>query len=538
MIWVHNYIKIMNDLLTVLPVLFFGTLFPLTSHASDLMVENCRVTGVTQLSADQVASTLASYLGGQPAEHDYLMAADALTHALRKAGAFAAKVYIHPAQGDEHLTFLVIEGKLTEEGASLGQSSMRVKDRMLKGVLDTALHPGSTLTSAKQERAILLANDLPGVRSSHSTLYPGDEVGEANFEFVPEDANLLEGIVYYDNFGNPDTGRHRWGGNLDVNSPFGFAEHFSFGTNVTDLGTVIGHFDASLPVLSNGLRAGVTLDVLDYRTEGFNGLAGDSQDISVYANFPFIRSRHLNFSGELRLGRVFLEDENNLGTVSDRVVDTIELKLYGNQKDGLLGGGVTTAQVELIGGNVDLDGFGGYKTLDALTAKTSGEFFRATWMVSRLQHLIGDFQLYVEGSGQIASQRMDGSQSISFGGPSHFAGYHAGELLGDEGHMVHTDIRYNVPVDVFGGKQQWQVFYNYGVFDSHALSTAGGFIVPGANDRSYTVQTVGVGFSQKWKRFEIQASMGIPVDNEVPSNLLTNGKTNDVNGWVHAVYRF
>ena len=507
-----------------------------TVLVADYTIDNYRVTGISQLTEKEVREVLTPYLQGEPHYGDYVIAAHVLEDSLRMAGAFAARVYVNQDE-KEHTVFQVFEGQLAEQGVALDGSASRVDDEVIVRQLEEILEPGSAITGAKYERAILLTNDLPGLAGSVATLYPAEKVGEASFELHPVDGQLFNGHVYADNFGSYNTGQNRLGTSLDINSPMGLGDKISLGGNVSDEGTVFVYLDGSIPVMIPGLRFGFTFDALDYKTNLPMGVRGDSQHASAYLHYPFIRSRQLNVYSEFRIGRASMEDKNDISIITDRKVDLASIRLYGDRADYLLGGGVSKFDVEVVTGDLDLSGFADYEQEDAQTAKTAGSFSRMAVTLSRLQHITGPWQSYLEVAGQLASKRLDASQSIAFGGPHSFQGYHSGDVLGDEGWRLHGDIRYNVPNSVFGGEQQWSVFYGYGRLSTHAKAIVAGIITPGIDEVSYTMQSAGFGFSQNWKAVQLQGVIGWQVNNEIPDALLDKGDAN-VLGWLHLVYNF
>ena len=502
-------------------------------------IESIHVVGNTILSPEELHATLAPWTGRPLATEDIHAAADALMQAIRAAGAFTAKVYILPQDIiDNTVVFNVIEGHLAEDGIVLGRSSKRVSDEVLKSQLVHTLKPGSVITADKYERAIYLTNDLPGIKGTENLLFPGENVGEAGFEVTPEDENLITGNLYYDNFGSYFTGRNRLGTTLSLNSPTGHAEMITAGVNVSDEGTAFGYMDANMPLYPNGLRGGVNIDYLDYKTDETDDLRGTGFDGSAYVQYPVIRSRLTNLYTQLQYTYTALEDENDLATITDRTLHVGSLHLYGDHADSWLGGGVTSARVEGHAGNVDLSDYQPFEEYDADHADTQGGFSRATLYVDRLQHLIGNLQTYLAFNGQVASKNLDPSQSISFGGPYDFPGYHAGELFGDEGWMLHADLRYTFNDLPWQGDLQISAFYDYGWIRTHTVAIVDGFAVPGAVDTSYYLQSAGFGLSQIWEHFTLQGILGWQVDNEIPDNLLDDNGDNDFQGWIHLVYTF
>lgn len=504
-----------------------------------VLIHKINVVGQTVLSRDAVQAVLVPYTGKVLSSADIHAAADALMAAIRNAGAFAAKVYIQPQSIiDNTLTLNVIEGHLAKDGVVLGRSSERVRDEVMLGQLKHTLEPGGLITAAKVERAIYLTNDLPGIKGTSNHLLPADKVGEAKFEVTPTDARPVTGYLSYDNFGSYFTGRNRIGGAVELNSPAGRGDKLVLGANASELGTAFGYMDASLLAYPNGLRAGGTLDYLNYKTEEDGNLRGTALDGSLYLYYPVTRSRTRNLYANFKATHTRLKDESDEATITDRVLNTGSLRFNGDRTDSFMGGGVTTASLEAVAGNVNLDGYEPFKDYDAQHANTQGNFARAAYSLTRLQHLAGNFQAYAAVNGQFASGRMDPSQSLSFGGPYDFPGYHAGEVFGDEGWMMHADLRYNVPSPPWEGQLQLSAFYDFGGITSHTVAIVGGFPVPGAVDHKYHIRSAGFGLSQTWKNLQVQGVLGWQVDNEIPDQLLDDQGEDSFQGWINLVYSF
>lgn len=507
-------------------------LFLLANMAcADAQVNNFNITGYTVINDAEAVATVAPFAKPELAKS----AAEALQRKVREAGAFAAKVYVN-IQIDGTVELRVIEGRLAEGGVKLNASNPRLRDEKLSELLEQTLQPGTTLTSRKTERAILLANDLPGMAGSYSSIVPADQPGDARFEFTPVPAPLVAGHAYYDNFGSTYTGHHRVGGTVELNSPFKLGDKLSLGGNISELGTTFIHADASLPFALPSLRAGVSLDALDYQTDEANDLRGESNNVSAYLQYALIRSRTTNLHAELRYGRESMEDETDVSRISDRVVDVGSVGLMAEHHDGWAGGGASKAELQVYVGDLDLSGYVPYELTDAQTAQTAGSFTRASWRLNRLQHIRAAWQGFVEISGQVASKHLDASQGISFGGPMDFAGYHSGEIVGDEGAKLHADLRYNL--SAWGGQQQWSLFYDIGRVKTHAVAVVGGFVVPGIDDNYYTLQSLGIGFHQQWKQLQLQAALGTAIDNEIPDALLDSGNNDNMHGWLQLNYTF
>lgn len=520
-------------------IAFFAILFIFSNaKADDISIGDCIVRDAYALTTEEIIALTQPIVDKGSFPTHCIQAAAALETAIRKTGAFAARVFIDAPEDSPNIVLRVVEGQLAENGVKLGRSSARVNDDVILGQTNEILKPGTTITAEKYERAILLLNDLPGIAGSENTIFPADEEGEAHFEVHPKDANLINGHIYADNYGSTFTGEYRLGAGVDINSPFGIGEKFTLSGNVSEEGTFYLSLDASMPITNTGLRGGIAIGALQYQTDESDGLEGYSRDASAYLQYPLIRSRQSNLYGELRAGHEDMKDETDTSTVTDRHVNTGHIKLSGDRRDGFGGGGTNGFSVEGVVGYVDLGDYEPFLQEDAITARTNGRFSRLAWNASRLQHLGGPWQSFIEVAGQFASKRLDSSQAIGFGGPYDFPGYHSGEVLGDEGYRLHADVRYNVPTRVLDGQIQASVFYDIGSLTTHAKAFAGNVITPGIESETYTLQSAGIGLSMTWPSVTVQGVVGRRISNEIPDTLLDGDPNDDYHGWLQAVYKF
>jgi hemolysin activation/secretion protein len=114
-----------------------------------------------------------------------------------------------------------------------------------------------------------------------------------------EPGPLVSGEVDLDNFGDSYTGNWRLGTTLNLNSPFHLGDLLTVRVMKSNERLNYGRISYNLPVGSSRLRLGAVYSYNDYRLGGqlSNLNAGGSGTIaSVYATYPFIRSRMFNLN--------------------------------------------------------------------------------------------------------------------------------------------------------------------------------------------------------------------------------------------------
>ena len=113
------------------------------------------------------------------------------------------------------------------------------------------------------------------------------------------------------------------------------------------------------------------------------------------------------------------------------------------RRDGLLGGGYTSANALLYRGNLDIkDATSEAFDNPPFGYDTEGSFGKATLQLARLQSLAPKFSLFLGTGMQRASKNLDAYEKLSLGGPKAVRAYATGEVLVDDGWLVTVELRY------------------------------------------------------------------------------------------------
>lgn len=510
-----------------------------------LFVTGFRVIGNEQFSKDSIHQLLDPYIHGYMSTRQIHEAANVLMRYYRERGFFAAKVYVPPHSiHDGVITLHVYEGFLEENGVELVNSEERVKSDILNKLITTSVKPGIIKQDA-YERAILLVNDLPGI-SSQSVLFPGRQVGGANFLMKIKDEDRYNGNIDYDNFGDYYTGEHRFGTTLYLHSPTRHGEEIAFRYVTTGKDSNFGYLDVSLPVASYETRVGLSTDFLQYNLKHefeANDARGNAWNGRAYVTYPFIRTRHFNVIGEASYNYTRLTDKDNSGELADRELHVGVLRVSGDHDDDFLANGVTYFNAYLTAGNLDLDGNDSYKLYDETTADTAGGFAKINAELSRLQHLWADLFTYVSLSGQLTHKNLDSSQKMFLGGPYGVGGYPVGEASGDNGALFYADLRYDLYDLPWKGHFQVGTFYTCGWLQIFHDPWDGW---QGDNDiieNDVTLQSIGITASQTWSdRMVIRLMLGKQIGDHVTRNPDTgeahDASDSDYRFWVNTIFYF
>lgn len=511
-----------------------------------IYVAGYEIHGNTRLTEEALRSVMAPYtqtLLSTPGLHE---AANALTSAYHAAGIFAAKVFIPPQTIKDGIVVLyVYEGTLDKDGVIIENSGQRVRNSVIEPIIRKNLKEGEVIQSVGVERSILVLEDMPGIHTD-VVLYPGEQTGTAKLRYRIKDEKLVTGNVDVDNFGGYYTGQYRAGGTVYVNSPTKSGDQLTLRLVTSGEGSNYGFLRYSIPVLGNGTRVGVSTDYLDYKLGkeyAALGSEGNAFELRAFFNHPQVRSRHTNFNWGADFVYLELDDHDEFGDLAKRTINSGVIRISGDHDDDLFAAGTTYYSVDLTFGSLDIEGNQAYIDFDAQNAKTEGSFSRLNLAVSRLQHLGGKLSTFISLSGQLASKNLDSSQKFYLGGPFSVPGYPTGQVSGDDGALLHIDLRHDFYTQPWGGVFQASVFYAYG-WTRLFKETWPGW--EGANpiiSNDVSLQSVGVGFNQNWSQgVVVRGMLGWQVGENDSRDPVTGNaidqSDSDYRAWLQGIYYF
>ena len=310
-----------------------------------LTVQRFRLSGNSLLNDEQLAPALAAFVGQETDFAGLRRAADAVAAAYRQAG-WLVRVLL-PEQdvsgGVVHLQ--VVEARYAGLRFE-GPAPQRISREALAAYIQQQQREGEPLNADLLDRALLLADDLPGVGVA-GTLAPGQAEGETTLVLQTSDEPLVYGDVGLDNTGPRATGSTRVTATLNLNSPLGRGDFASLNL-MHSRGSDYGRLGLTLPVGRDGLRLGLSGSAMRYKVIAGPGAAttapiqGSSSSIGVDWNQPLLRERlrNLYFTGGLERKRFTTQDTQ---LRSDYASDNIRLALSGNRFDTLGGVGANSA---------------------------------------------------------------------------------------------------------------------------------------------------------------------------------------------------
>ena len=414
-------------------------------QGASVTVSSFRFVGNTLLSAGQLAPAVAEYLN-RPLDFSQLQAASAAVAEIYRAAGWIVRAYL-PQQDivDAVVTIQIVEavfGGVQLEGAP----ATRVSLTQIQRGIDAQQAVGAPLNADAIDRALLLADDLPGVAVSGS-LREGTQASQTELVIKLADEPLLMGEGTLDNTGSRSTGAKRLSANLNFNSAFGLGDLLSANLIHTQ-GSDYLRLGGTLPVGAKGWRIGANASNMRYRliTEEFAALdsKGTSSTAGLEASYPLIRSRLQNLYFNASLDHKSFDNQANGVTSTNYQASSLSLSLSGNLFDKLGGGGANSASLALTSGQLDLSGSPN-QAADAASSQTDGSYRKLRYSVSRQQVITDEVSFYAALSGQWASKNLDSSEKFYLGGSSGVRAYPGSEAGGAAGQLLNLELRWRLP---------------------------------------------------------------------------------------------
>ncbi|WP_170305797.1 ShlB/FhaC/HecB family hemolysin secretion/activation protein [Pseudoduganella ginsengisoli] len=414
---------------------------PMTAMTGKVFVQQFRFAGNEALSDATLQTIVAGWTQRELSFAQLQEAAAAVGAAYRSAGRVVRAYLPRQEIKDGIVIIQIVEARFGAVRIEAAPGA-RMRPEYLQGLVESSQAPGQPLQAAALDRALLLLEELPGVRASGS-LQEGKNQGETEVVVAVAPAPLLGGDASTDNTGSRSTGPVRLAVNFQLSSPLSFSDLATVSAAHTQ-GSNYGRLAYSVPLGSAGWRAGANVSRMRYRlvSAEFAALqaSGDSGSAGVELQYPLLRARQANASLALAWER---KDFNNVsgGAVTTRYkVGVLSAGLSGSASDAA---GSNSGSVTMSSGGLDLDGSPN-QSADAATTRSAGRYAKLRFSATRNQTLGAHWHGVLQLSGQYASKNLDSSEKFYLGGASGVRAYPSSEVGGADGVMVNAELRYRV----------------------------------------------------------------------------------------------
>lgn len=386
-----------------------------------------------------------------------------------------------------------------------------------------SLKPGAVIDSAKLERATLILDDQPGIKTS-PIIRPGQQVGTGDLEVQVQRTAPITGEAGLDNHGSRYTGQSRGRMDVDINSPFTLGDQFAIRTLVSESRLWFGSVDYSAPLGASGLRGQVGYAQTHYELgKEFASLkgGGTAKVATLGVKYPLVRSQQANVLLITNWqGKELYDVQNTVGASASKSSQSIPLTLIFDRRDGVGGGGISYGALVYTAGELRLDH--ALHAADLSTAKTEGAFAKLNLDIARIQSLTPLLSVFGRVSAQWADKNLDSSEKFGLGGASGVRAYPSGEGFGDLGWLVQLEARYSM------GAYTTYVFYDQGETSTNANPWTAG-----TNQRM--LSGGGLGLRYQRAAWNLDALLAWREQGGKPQS---DPSANDPMGWLSLGYKF
>ncbi len=406
-----------------------------------IKIKSFEFKGNDNVTTEELEGLIRKYVGQELSTDDIQELTTILNAYYRSKGWLSDITLPDQDVTDGVIRFNIVEAKFGGVSMVLGEqeASFYVNPNIVKGIIDGHLGADKALNLKQLDRALLIANDLPGV-AVNGVLQAGKKSGETDVAITIKNKPRFSAVVSSDNYGAKSTGRARALLDITYSSPFKIGDKVNLSLLKSE-GVDYGRIAYNAPVGNNGLTLGVNASFLQYevvssqlnstQSRGFSKLVG------LEGRYPVLRTKQTNLYATTNLDHKNFKNKSTSPTV-EYDVNTFALGLVGDHFDQwVLNGAQNNASLQLTRGN----------NLKNTTDGSQGNFTKLNWAYNRNQFLIPNYTFNLKASGQFADNNLDSSQKFYIGGVSGVRAYPTSEGSGSSGYLASLELKRDLPMN-------------------------------------------------------------------------------------------
>ena len=419
-----------------------------------LHVNQIRFIGATNIPEADLQALVAPDIKEDISVADLWKIAGKVTEYLHKQG-YMASLAVLPEQEikDNIVTIQVLLGYYDKVGF---ENESKMTTGRAVG-LTHAARPDKLIERKPLDRALLILNDIPGVKG-HAFLAPGGRQGTSNIIFRLTTTETDGGVAYIDNYGSRFTGRWRIGGSYHWNNISHVGDQIQIGY-LQSFGRGIQNYDFryELPVGNDGTFAGIEFFRTDY-TLGEQYAKYDAYGVShgwkLYSRTPLKRTLNNNLYFHFAISHTTLTDRMaRIPQDSEKHGDALRFGLDGDSRNARSASSYKLMQTM---GRMYMDNADAQR--NDKSYQTAGFFQKTNLDIYHIQRLNSRFTLHASLTAQYAWKNLDSSEKFYIGGYNAVRAFPQGETGGDHGILGSLELRYQTGNPHF----QLAVFYDAG----------------------------------------------------------------------------
>ena len=458
------------------------------------LVKGFQFTGNAALSQGQLRRVVERFTESDLNLFELKKAADAVTAYYRNQG-YPLAVAIVPAQKVEDglVVIEIIEGRV---GTLTFDGNQRYSTPFLQSYMLPATR-SPVVTMDTLERALLTLNDLPGLNAS-ATLSPGQSRGETDVNVKIKESPFRLTLAANNN-GRSEAGQVRVDVTAGVSNLLGLGEELVYRKMAAENQLMdYNQLKFSLPVGTSGARVALSHSNAKYTVAGdFAALeiAGEVTTTELSGIYPVVRSRNRNL-----IASVGVRDTQTQQSALGVPLASHNLQLLS------LGGSGNWVHADSSATSASAVFTSNFK--DNTANETNKVLAKLDVDVTHLTGVARKWDFYFRGAGVASGSSLPDSEKFSIGGPDNVRGFRSGELRGDRGYLVTTELRRQFMVGRTVGVAT--VFHDFGSVTNLGYATQDILTAAGAGVTVYPTQ-----------KSQLKVDVAWPLRNSLAANLDT-----------------
>ena len=455
-----------------------------------MTLKNIKFTGVTILGAMELRGMVEPFLN-TPMTYEQMLEIGMVVEQYYRKNNYLARAILPPQDlTDGVLTVEVIESVFSKVEIEQELADLPNTQAHVEAIIEAQQKTGEPLNTQSLDRALALANDLPGM-SVQGSLRQGREAGETELLLKMYQGRTRQTELTVDNADSRSTGFMRVMASLTWFSPNDLADLLNV-VAVHTRGSDYARMAYSLPVGFDGRRMGLNTSIMNYEVvvgeQGMVGAVGRAVTQGMEWIYPLLRADNRSATVTLAADSKQFQNTSAQGLeISDYKAQVMSAQVAGFYRDLSPGGGTGTYSAQLTNGHINIDGSSSQQT-DLNGPQTAGTFnkirLNGTW-----QHALStQTSAFVYYSGQLADKNLDTSEKMQIGGMNGVRAHPTGEGSGSDGQLIQLELRHQLESGI-----NLATFYDWGqVWIHHDSNFSGG---PTNNQNTYKGFGASVGYT-------------------------------------------
>jgi hemolysin activation/secretion protein len=437
-----------------------------------ITLKHIQFEGVTILGDMELKGIVEPFLN-TPMTYEQMLEIGMVVEQYYRKNNYLARAVLPPQDlTDGLLTVDVIESVFSKVEIEQELADLPNTQAHVEAIIEAQQKTGEPLNSKSLDRALALANDLPGM-SAQGTLRQGREAGETELLLKLYQGRTRQTELSMDNAGSRSTGAIRLLANMTWFNPNDLADLLNV-VAVHTQGSDYARLAYSVPVGVDGWRMGANASVMDYKVivgeQGMVGAVGRAVTQGLEWVYPLLRADDRSATVTLTADTKKFENTSAQGLLmSDYKAKVMAAQVAGFYRDLNPGGGTGTYSLQLSHGGINLDGSLSQQT-DATTVKTEGVFNKIRLNGSWQQPITTKTSGFVSYTAQLTDKNLDSSEKMQLGGMNGVRAYPTGEGSGSDAQLIQLELRHQLESGI-----SMAAFYDWGqVWLAHDPSYPGG----------------------------------------------------------------